>query len=222
MDTSNIRPLTPEIAKEYLKFKAQETPKIAKKNTVAEDPTRFLSYREELVPRYFSAEWFCAMINELRRKIWKNKETEKWWGGKSTAFQDALYEVVLSKTKNTWADISIIKSLIGILLHVFRDVKYEEYIKQSEAEILDILSVDGEKKFTSLLENQKEEEFSEIIDRLKDMYFFDQELGSQTNSSENAEFFDQAWKIFETEEIRAMPQEERNKLYTYLYEKYGK
>lgn len=56
MDTSNIRAITPDIAKEYLKFKAQETPKIVKKNTAAEDPKRFLSYREELIPSYFSEE----------------------------------------------------------------------------------------------------------------------------------------------------------------------
>lgn len=108
------------------------------------------------------------------------------------------------------------------MLHVFRDVKYQEYIKQSEAEILDILSADTQKEFTSTQENHKEEEFGEIIDNLKEMYFFDQELGGETNSSENGDFFDQAWKVFETEEIKSMPQEERNNLRAYLYEKYGK
>lgn len=212
MDTPDIKPLTPQIAKDYLKFKAQETPKIVKKNTVAEDPKRFLSYREELVPRYFTEEWFCKMINDLRRKIWKNKEREKkLWVAKSTAFQDALYEVVLSKTQNTWDDIGSIKSLIGILLHVFRDVKYKEHIEQSEAEILD-----------NFITNPKEDQFEVIFQDLKDMYFFDQELGGETNSSENGDFFDQAWKVFETQEIKSMPQEERNKLHAYLYERYGK
>ncbi|HMS90684.1 MAG TPA: hypothetical protein PKC87_00475 [Candidatus Absconditabacterales bacterium] len=222
MENTYIRPLTPEIATDYLKFKAKEQPKISKKNTLGEDPKRFLSYREELIPRYFSAEGFCQMINDLRRKIWENKKKEILVDKKSTAFEDALAEVVLSKTKNIGVDIGIIKSLIGVLLHVFKDVKYKEYINQAEAEILDILSIDKEKEFTSIQKYEKEEGFSEIINNLKNMYFFDQELGGETNSSENMEFFDQAWKIFETEEIRAMPEAEKNKLYTYLYEKYAK
>lgn len=56
MDKPTVTLLTPEIAREYLAFKAKETKKMSKKNTLAKDPKRFLSYREELVPRYFSAQ----------------------------------------------------------------------------------------------------------------------------------------------------------------------
>lgn len=118
--------------------------------------------------------------------------------------------------------MGILKSLIGVLLHVFKDLKYQEYINQTEAEMRDVLSLDREKDFTSIREKQKGEEFAEILEELKDSYFFDQGLGNQTSSSENQEFFDQAWRVFKTEEIDAMPAGERNKLYRYLYEKYVK
>jgi hypothetical protein len=110
-----------------------------------------------------------------------------------------------------WANIGHVKSLVGTLLHVFKNSKYQEYLNQWEAEIIDNFVI-----------NPKEDQFGIIFESLKESYFFDQEIGSQTNSSENEEFFDQAWRVFETEEIRSMPEEERKKLYRYLFEKYVK
>lgn len=124
---AQIEPLTPKIAIDYLNFKLKE-----KKD--------FLSYRDELVPAYFSAQWFCQMINELRTKIREykknppeNRENEKKW--EKNPFNHALTEVVISKIRNQRINISTIKSLIGVLLHVFRDAKYRTYVNQTEKNI---------------------------------------------------------------------------------------
>ena len=100
---------------------------------------------------------------------------------------------------------------MGILLHVFKDSKYEEYLKQSKAQIHD-----------NLWTNSKEEVFWTIFQSLKDSYFFDQEIGNETNLSENIRYFDQAWKVFEKEEISDLPEAEKLKLYRHLFEKYVK
>lgn len=210
MGKTEIRALTPNVATDYLSFKANEHPKKSK-NKATDAPKRFLSYWNELVPDYFSPEWFCMMVNDLRRKNWEYKKTEIGSKNKSMAFHNALNNVVLPRIKNTWADFGIIKSLIGALLHVFKDSKYQEYLNQEEAEIVDNLET-----------NPKEDEFGMIFQSLKDTYFFDQGIGNQTNSSENEEFFDQAWRVFETTEIKNMWEEERRKLHTYLHEKYSK
>lgn len=126
----NIQPLTPKIAIDYLNFKLKE-----KKD--------FLSYRDELVPAYFSAQWFCQMLNELRTKIReykkKSPEAKQDEGNQEkSAFDRALTDVVLSKIRNPRVNTSRIKSLIGVLLHVFRDTKYRTYVNQTERNIVTV------------------------------------------------------------------------------------
>jgi len=77
MDKIDIQQLTPSIAADYINFKSKEEPKIPQKNQPVEDPKRFLTYRNELIPDYFSAKDFCNMINDFRKKNWEYKEKEK-------------------------------------------------------------------------------------------------------------------------------------------------
>lgn len=193
--------LTVKIARDYLNFISNEPPKTSKKNKKTEDPKRFLLYRKELVQNYFSPEEICSMVDDVREKI-----------RQSTSFYYAVREVVLPKIRTKrWVDIGKIISLISVLLHVFKDSAYKEYIEQSEAEIV-----------TNLRTNEKEEEFVILLESLKNNYFFDQEIGNEMNSSENERYFEQAWGVFEKKETQDMPEEEKRKLYEYLYEKYAK
>lgn len=64
MEEGKNQPLTPEKAIDYLQFK------------LVQEHKDFLSYRGELVPYPFSAEEFCGMINDFRRKIRKYNKKE--------------------------------------------------------------------------------------------------------------------------------------------------
>ncbi|MFA6256291.1 MAG: hypothetical protein WC606_03835 [Candidatus Absconditabacterales bacterium] len=204
-----IKPLTPKIAIDYLNFKLKEGKK------------EFLSYRDELVPYYFSAEVFCRMINDFRKTIREYKKEEKEFSEKNNDLNDtekkeipfhrALKNIVFSRIKNPNIDTKIVTSLVGVLLNTFKDNKYKEYVKQSENSLIEEIKRNG-----------KEDIFVSILEDLKKTYFFDQDIAEQINSSDNISFFDQAWNIFESQDIKDMPKEEKNKLYGYLCERYKK
>ena len=203
IEETNIKPLTPKVAVEYLQFK------------LSTENKDYLSYRNKLIPDYFSANEFCSMFNNLRKTMWKynqemigEKDSHK---EKESAFQYAMQTIIAPRMRNPSFQFGITKSLVGVLLNVFRDSTYQEYLNQVEARISDILE-----------RNIKDEQFSMIFQGLKDTYFFNQWLWNQTSDSEDREFFDQAWNVFESQEIKEMPEPEKNKLYRYLYEKYVK
>lgn len=219
MDKPNIRPITPEIVQNYLEFKKFQEHK------------NFLSYRDDHLSHFFSQEEFCHMINSLRKKMWEYREEKKtsdekikqneWqkkdeWDKKKSPnkeqecyFDRAVKEIIVPKIKNIPIDFSIIKKLVGVLLHVFKDSNYQEYLNQAKAKIYNNLST-----------NTKEDEFYTIFQSLKESYFFDQEIGNETSGSENERFFEQAWQKFETEEMKNISPVEKSKLYKYLFQKY--
>ena len=64
------------------------------------------------------------------------------------------------------------------------------------------------------------DDFDQIIEQLKQVYFIDQWLGDPS-SADMEDLFNQAWRGFiETEGMRKISDEKRTQLYRYLYKKH--